>query len=93
MEKTVTAREANQNFSKLLREAENGRTLAITKRRRVVARLVPASEDGRRVLTPEQQRIADRMIRRMRRGWKLGIGKFNRDEIYDERIDRMKRFK
>jgi len=40
--KTVSAREANQSFSKLLAAAEAGEAVAITKRGHVVARLVPA---------------------------------------------------
>ena len=39
--RTVGAREANQQFSKLLREAENGREIIITRNGTAVARLVP----------------------------------------------------
>jgi prevent-host-death family protein len=40
--RTVTAREANQTFSRLLADVEGGDTVAITKRGRKVAELRPA---------------------------------------------------
>lgn len=91
--KTITAREANQRFSKVMREVQEGYEFVVTKRGRAVMRLSPVAKAGERVLTPEQERAALRMLKRMRRGWKLGIGKFDRDEIYNERIDRMKMFR
>jgi prevent-host-death family protein len=93
MEKTITAREANQNFARVLREAEEGSEFVVTRRGRPVARIAPITTKGRRVLTAEQQRVLDRMIKRMRRGWDLGGEKFNRDSIYNERIDRIGRKK
>ena len=45
--RTVTAREANQNFSKLLGAAEAGETVVITKNGNVVAELRPRSHDKR----------------------------------------------
>ncbi len=43
----VTAREANQNFSKLLGVAEAGETVLITKNGRTVAELRPRAADKR----------------------------------------------
>jgi prevent-host-death family protein len=93
LKKTITAREANQRFSKVLREVQDGYEFLVTKKGRPVARISAIAVDGVRELTPEQERAAKRMIAGMRRGWKLGIGKFSRDEIYDERISRMKMFR
>jgi prevent-host-death family protein len=45
--RTVTAREANQNFSKLLAEVEAGETVVVTKRGKPAARLVKAYADKR----------------------------------------------
>jgi prevent-host-death family protein len=39
--KTVSARDANQSFSKLLAEVEAGREVIITRRGEAVARMVP----------------------------------------------------
>ena len=54
MAETVTARAADQRFSRLLREVAAGKSFVITHRGRSVARLVPeTSSDGPR-LAPEQ---------------------------------------
>ncbi|GIK99850.1 MAG: hypothetical protein BroJett029_40590 [Alphaproteobacteria bacterium] len=81
MAKTVTLRDANQNFAKYVREAESGQELVITRRGVPVAKLVPAS--GKRVLTPEQQAALERTRKRMEKGWDLGEWKISRDELYD----------
>ena len=39
--RSVTAREANQSFSRILSEAEAGEEIVITRRGKVVARLMP----------------------------------------------------
>src|SRR5918998_2145795 len=53
---TVTAREANQQFSRLLAEVASGRSFVITRRGVPVARLTPEpAPDGRPPLTPEQE--------------------------------------
>ena len=81
MPKTVTLRDANQNFAKYVREAESGHELVITRRGVPVAKLIPAS--GKRVLTPEQQAALARTRKRMKKGWPLGIGKLDRDSLYE----------
>jgi prevent-host-death family protein len=43
--KIMTTREANQNFSKLLAEVEQGETVLITKNGRTVAELRPHADD------------------------------------------------
>jgi prevent-host-death family protein len=53
MSKTITLREANQTFSRCVREVEAGEEITITRKGRPVARLVPVG--GKRVLTPEQE--------------------------------------
>lgn len=54
---TITAREANQQFSRLLAEVAAGRSFVITRHGVPVARLTPEpAPDGRRRLTPEQER-------------------------------------
>lgn len=45
MTRTVTAREANQHFSKLLASAEAGEETIIVKRGQAVAKLVPIHAD------------------------------------------------
>jgi prevent-host-death family protein len=45
--KTISAREANQNFSRILAEVEAGETVLIAKHGRTVAELRPTSSDRR----------------------------------------------
>ena len=78
--KTVSAREANQSFSKLLGEAAGGEEVVITKRGKPVARLVPV---GNRGSDEERQRAIERMVKRMRRGIDLGGRPFTRDEMHE----------
>jgi prevent-host-death family protein len=84
----VSAREANQQFSRILREVEAGAEVVVTRRGQPVARIVPAQRSGERQLTPEQEAALERTRRRLEKGWDLGGGKFDRDELYDEVLAR-----
>jgi prevent-host-death family protein len=84
MQKSVTAREANQQFSRILRDVEAGAEVLVTRRGQPVARIVPAQPPGERRLTPEQEAAHARSMARLRKGWHLGGSKFNRDELYDD---------
>lgn len=83
MSKTITLRDANQAFSRCVREVETGEEFVITSNGKPVARLIPAG--GKRVLTPEQEAALTRLGAT---GWPLNIGRLNREELYEERIDR-----
>jgi prevent-host-death family protein len=78
--KHITARDANQNFSKLLAEVANGREVLITRHGTPVARMLPV------LATRESKKRAAairRLRARMKRGLSLGGARFNRDELYD----------
>jgi prevent-host-death family protein len=84
--RTVSAREANQAFSKLLAAAEAGEEIVITRRGRPVATLAPVRD-----LRPDAAREAAiaRVIEMMEHAPKLGTARrLSRDEIYDERLER-----
>ena len=81
MSRKITLRDANQNFAKYVRAVEAGEEFVITRRGEAVARLSPVS--GKRILTPEQQSARRRALARMKKGWPLGIGKLDRDSLYD----------
>ena len=81
MSKTVTLRDANQNFAKYVREVQAGEEIVITRRGEPVAKLLPVPR--KRVLTPEQQAARRRALARMKKGWDLGDWKIPREEIYD----------
>ena len=78
--RTVSAREANQAFSKLLADAAGGEEIVITRHGRPVAKLVPLTD-----ATENEAREAaiERMVRLMERGLPLGNVKWRREEIYD----------
>ena len=79
---TITAREANQQFAKVLREVAQGKEFVVTMRGRPVARITPAAEDGTRVPMPEQEAAWQR-IRAFARP--LGIEKVDREELHKRR--------
>jgi len=79
--KTISARDANQKFSKLLREVAAGREVVITRRGKPVARLSPVA--SARTSSPERRAAIKRMVKRMKRGLPLGGLRFKRDELYD----------
>jgi prevent-host-death family protein len=63
MPTTLTLRDANQNFSRCVREVEKGQEFVITRNGKPVARLVPVEGAGRRVLTEAQQKAAAEMLK------------------------------
>jgi prevent-host-death family protein len=79
--KTVGAREANQQFSRLLREAEGGKEILITRNGEPVARLVPARTV--RGSKSREKALAE-MIRLMDKGLDLGGRGFSRDEFHED---------
>jgi prevent-host-death family protein len=83
MTKTLTLREANQSFSRCIREVEGGEEFVITRNGTPVARLSPVSK--RRVLTPEQQAAWERLKAAMDKGWDIGAGPFDRDALHERR--------
>ena len=87
MQRSVPARDANQQFARILRDVEGGAEFVVTRRGKPVARIVPAQTSRERPLTPEQEAAHARSMRRLRKGWDRGGGTFNRDELYDELLD------
>jgi prevent-host-death family protein len=88
VQRSVSAREANQQFSRILRDVEAGAEILVTRRGQPVARIVPVQPSRERQLTPEPEAALERTRRRLEKGWDLGGGKFNRDELYDEILAR-----
>jgi prevent-host-death family protein len=80
--RTVSAREANQGFSKLLQAVVEGEEVVITRRGKPVARLAPietAADDD-----AERQAEIDRIIAHFREGIDLGEPvSWTRDELYE----------
>ncbi len=85
MAETVTARDANHHFARLLNEVAAGKEFTVTRNGVPVARIIPEpAPQGTRRLTPEQERIRAESKAFLRRGWPLGIKRLDRNELYDE---------
>ncbi len=85
MADSITARDANHHFARILGEVEAGKEYVVTRNGVPVARIIPERlPDGSRRLTPVQQEALERSNARLRRGWPLGIDKVDRDELYDD---------
>jgi antitoxin (DNA-binding transcriptional repressor) of toxin-antitoxin stability system len=80
--KTVSARQANHEFSELLSRVERGEEVLITKRGKPIAVL---SRYRAPPLTPERQAAIDHAIEVMTRGLKWGavLRAFTRDEMHE----------
>jgi prevent-host-death family protein len=80
--KTVSARQANHEFSELLARVERGEEILITKRSKPVAMLCPYRPP---LLTPERQRAIDHAIDVMAKGlpWGGAVRSFRREDMHE----------
>ncbi len=74
----VTAREANQGFSQILKQAEEGEAIVITRRGRPVALLTPYPASNAR----ERELAVQHIVHLMRKGIRIGR-RFTRDEMHE----------
>ena len=81
MELRVNLRDVNQHFSRYVKAVEGGDVVVITRRGKPVARLV--AEPAVRELSPDQIRARERSLKRLGKGYPLGIERFDRESIYD----------
>ena len=91
MEKTLSLTEANRSFARVVREVEAGDAFTLTRNGKPGAR-VASIEGAQRILTAEQEAALAHILAETNRGWPLGGEKFDREVLYDERIDRYRRF-
>lgn len=82
----ITARDANHRFSQILRDAEGGQEIIITRNGKPVARLIPEPVPVKKVLTPEQEKALAEIEAFARQPRTLVPWTFNREEIYEERL-------
>ena len=80
--KTVSARQANLDFAKLLSRVERGEEILITKRSKPVALLCPYQPPR---LTPQRQAAIEHAIEVMVQGlpWGVALRTFTRDEMHE----------
>lgn len=76
MSRAINAKDANQSFSRLLRDVVAGESFTVMSRGRAVARVVPADH------TAESERLADLLT--FVRGLPVRCsGAWTRDELYE----------
>ena len=78
---TVSAAEANRQFSRLLREVKQGKTYVITSHGRPVAKISPP-EEPERGSQAAWQRLIDRLDRQTATN---NAGRWTRDELYEDK--------
>jgi prevent-host-death family protein len=78
MASSVSAADANRDFSKLLRTVRNGATVVITNHGKPVAKIIPfTTEDRVRAAAKE------RLMAHLRAQPVMNIGPWTRDELYE----------
>ncbi len=78
-EEAVSAADANQRFSELLRTVRDGRSVLVTSHGKLVARIVPITEHDQ---TVEGARVA--LLARLRAEPVVNVGSWTRDELYED---------
>jgi prevent-host-death family protein len=82
----ISLRDANQRFSELVRRVEaTGQGFVVLRHGKPVARLLPVDDRPDR-LTPEQHAALARLLSV---GSPVGVGRFDREEAYAERLERV----
>jgi prevent-host-death family protein len=81
MDKTISAAEANRQFSRVLREVrEHGATYVVTSHGEPVARIGPPAAST----AAEKELAKQRLLERLRSQPALNSGPWSRDEAYDD---------
>ncbi|HLY05706.1 MAG TPA: type II toxin-antitoxin system Phd/YefM family antitoxin [Rhizomicrobium sp.] len=84
--KQVTLREANQQFSKLVREVEEtGERVLVLRNGRPAVEIAPTAKRSRRKLTGERQAALEAFLKaaRARPGNSKGARRWTRDELHE----------
>jgi prevent-host-death family protein len=83
MTQYASLREVNQNLSHYVRIVEKGEVVIITRRGYPVARL--AAIEATKQFLEEQRTARERTRHRMKRGYSLGSGRFDREASHERR--------
>ena len=76
MDRPISASEANQRFSELLREVATGESFTVMSRGRAVARVLPIDRDS-------EARSIERLLTFVRRLPVRHAGNWSRDDLYE----------
>ena len=82
--KELSLREANQQFSKIVREvAESGQEVVVLRNGKATVRIVPFEDKGTRNLSPAQQAALDAFLEFARTSTAKSKGSWTREELYE----------
>lgn len=81
MDKTISAAEANRNFSKLLRDVREGQSYVVTSHGRPVAKITPAGSGSD---VEERSRAA--LLARLRAETAVDVGRWTREDLYEDAV-------
>lgn len=80
--KTISAADANRQFSRVLRDVRAGETITVTSRGQPVARIVPVEPTD--LAKAEREEAWRDLLEHLRSRPILNLGRFNRDELYED---------
>ena len=80
-DKAVSSADANRRFSEILRKVRGGRSYVVTSHGKPVARIVPVGSDDK---TAVRARAWRALVARLRTQPVVDVGKWTRDELYDD---------
>ena len=78
MEKSVSAADANREFSRLLQQVKKGESFVVTSHGKPVARISPVAEDNRSKESARKVLFAS-----LKKAPVRNIGRWTRDELYE----------
>lgn len=81
MTRIISSADANREFASILREAEKGETVVITRRNKPVAQLAPVTNAQQ---DPVRKVAGERLLRLLREGLQLGGETVSRDDAYED---------
>lgn len=77
--RSISAAEANRNFSRLLEGVRQGKSFVVTSHGKPVARIEPAEVSNR-----EQMAAHQALLARLRKQPATNAGRWTRDELYED---------
>lgn len=79
------AADANRHFSKILRDVKAGETVLVTSRGEPVAQIIPFVDQAK--VKAERKLAWQALFNRLDSQPAMNLGRFNRDELYDDDDD------
>jgi prevent-host-death family protein len=80
-EKSVSAADANRNFSKLLEGVRRGGTFVVTSHGKPIAKIAPVDAPGAAETAARKS-----LLKRLREQPVVNIGRWSRDELYEDAV-------